>query len=61
MSAPRIEMNATLLPTGKILASGGSLNDEDLTTAALGADLYDPITNTFTSAGTEAFAGRIIR
>jgi Domain of unknown function (DUF1929)/Legume lectin domain/Glyoxal oxidase N-terminus/Chitobiase/beta-hexosaminidase C-terminal domain/PKD domain len=56
MSAPRIEMNATLLPTGKVLASGGSLNDEDLTTAALGADLYDPNTNMFTSAGTEAFA-----
>jgi hypothetical protein len=56
MSAPRIEMNATLLPTGKILASGGSLNDEDLTTAAMNVDLYDPNTNTFTSAGTQAFA-----
>src|SRR5271154_3076430 len=41
MSAPRIEMNATILPSGKILALGGSLNDEDETTAALAADLYD--------------------
>ena len=55
MSAPRIEMNATILPSGKILAVGGSLNDEDATTAALTADLYDPNADTFTSAGTEPF------
>jgi hypothetical protein len=55
MSAPRVEMNATILPSGKILALGGSLNDEDATTAALAADLYDPATNTFSNAGTEAF------
>jgi Domain of unknown function (DUF1929)/Legume lectin domain/Chitobiase/beta-hexosaminidase C-terminal domain/PKD domain len=56
MSAPRIEMNATILPSGKILALGGSLNDEDGTTAALNADLYDPVANTFSPAGTEAYA-----
>jgi hypothetical protein len=56
MSQPRIEMNATLLPNGKVLALGGSLNDEDTTTASLNADLYDPNANTFSSAGTEAFA-----
>jgi hypothetical protein len=56
MSAPRIEMNATLLPNGKVLTLGGSLNDEDLATAALNADIYDPATNTFSSGGTEAFA-----
>ncbi len=55
MSAPRVEMNATMLPSGKILALGGSLNDEDATTAALAADLYDPVSNTFAPAGTEAF------
>jgi hypothetical protein len=55
MSAQRIEMNATLLPNGKVLALGGSFNDEDATTAALNADLYDPNANTFSSAGTEAF------
>ena len=55
MSQPRIEMNATLLPNGKVLAMGGSLNDEDTTTASLNADLYDPATNTFSSAGANAY------
>ncbi|HKV64738.1 MAG TPA: galactose oxidase-like domain-containing protein [Candidatus Acidoferrum sp.] len=56
MSQPRIEMNATILPSGKIIALGGSLNDEDTGTASLNADLYDPATNTFSSAGKNAFA-----
>jgi len=56
MSQPRIEMNVTLLPNGKILATGGSLNDEDTATASLNADLYDPATNTFSSAGRNAYA-----
>src|SRR6185503_16030641 len=51
MSQPRIEMNATILPNGKVLAMGGSLNDEDAATASLNADLYDPATNTFSPAG----------
>jgi hypothetical protein len=55
MSQPRIEMNATILPNGKVLALGGSLNDEDAGTASLNADLYDPATNTFSSAGMNAF------
>jgi galactose oxidase-like protein/PKD domain-containing protein len=56
MSEPRIEMNATILPNGKIIALGGSLNDEDTGTASLNADLYDPATNTFSSAGMNVFA-----
>jgi Domain of unknown function (DUF1929)/PKD domain/Glyoxal oxidase N-terminus len=56
MSQPRIEMDATILPNGKVLASGGSLNDEDKNTASLNADIYDPNSNTFSSAGSEAFA-----
>jgi hypothetical protein len=56
MSQPRIEMNATILPNGKILALGGSLNDEDTGTASRNADLYDPATNAFSSAGSNAFA-----
>src|SRR5437660_525015 len=58
MSQPRIEMNATILPNGKMIALGGSLNDEDTTTASLNADLYDPATNTFNSpnsAGQNAY------
>ena len=56
MSQSRIEMNATILPNGKVIALGGSLNDEDTTTASLNADLYDPASNTFSSAGQNAFA-----
>ena len=56
MSQPRIEMNATILPNGKVLTLGGSLNDEDTATASLNADVYDPNANTFSAAGTEAFA-----
>ena len=56
MSQPRIEMNATILPNGRVLALGGSLNDEDTTTASLKADLYDPGTNTFSAAGAEVYA-----
>jgi len=55
MSQPRIEMNAVILPTGKVLAVGGSLNDEDTTTASLNADLYDPASNTFSSASANAY------
>ncbi len=56
MSQPRIEMNATILPNGKVLATGGSLNDEDTATASRNADLYDPVTNTFSSAGANVYA-----
>jgi Galactose oxidase-like, Early set domain/Concanavalin A-like lectin/glucanases superfamily/Bacterial Ig-like domain (group 2)/Glyoxal oxidase N-terminus/Abnormal spindle-like microcephaly-assoc'd, ASPM-SPD-2-Hydin/HYDIN/CFA65/VesB-like, Ig-like domain len=55
MSQARIEMNAVILPTGNILALGGSVNNEDASTASLNADLYNPTTNTFTSAGANAF------
>jgi hypothetical protein len=56
MGKPRIEMNATLLPTGKVLTVGGSLNDEDTGTASLAADLYDPSTNTMGTAGSNCCA-----
>jgi galactose oxidase-like protein/glyoxal oxidase-like protein/PKD domain-containing protein/Big-like domain-containing protein len=54
MSAPRIEMNAVLLPTGKVLALGGSARDNDATTASLNADLFDPATETWSPAGRAA-------
>jgi hypothetical protein len=56
MSQARIEMNAIILPTGTVLALGGSVNNEDATTASYNADLYNPATNTFSSAGANAFA-----
>jgi len=55
MSQARIEMNATILPNGKVIVLGGSVNDEDTTTASLNADLYDPVTNKFSSAGQNAY------
>jgi len=55
MSQARIEMNATILPNGKVLVMGGSVNDEDAATASLNADLFDPKTNTFSSAGANTY------
>jgi hypothetical protein len=55
MSLPRTRMNAVILPTGKILALGGSAVDEDGTTASLAADLFDPTTETWTSAGVAVY------
>ena len=55
MTQSRTEMDAVILPNGKVLAVNGSLNDEDATTASLNADLYDPATNTFSSAGANAY------
>jgi hypothetical protein len=55
MSQARVEMDAVLLPTGKILALAGSSTDEDASTASLNADLYDPDTNSFSSAGKNTY------
>ena len=55
MSQQRIELNAVILPTQKVLALGGSAKDEDGTTASLNADLYDPVSNSFSSAGANAY------
>jgi hypothetical protein len=54
MSQARIEMNAVILPNGKVLALGGSVNDEDTSSLSLNSDLYDPVANTFSSAGANA-------
>jgi hypothetical protein len=60
MSQPRIDMNATLLPNGKILVTAGSTLDEDAPSASLNADLYTPDPapgrGAFSSAGANAFA-----
>jgi galactose oxidase-like protein len=55
MSQPRIQMNAVILPNGKVLALGGSVYDEDAATASLKADLFDPDTGQFSSAGALAY------
>jgi hypothetical protein len=56
MSAPRIELNAVLLPSGRVLALGGSVQDNVASTASLGADLFDPETETWTPAGIARYA-----
>ena len=62
MSQRRVRNNAVLLPNGKVLAIGGSVIDVEagswnqaVATASLNADLYDPATNTFSSAGVNAY------
>jgi hypothetical protein len=55
MSQARIEMNATILPNGKVLATGGSAQDENASTASLKADLFDPLSNTFSPAGVNVY------
>jgi hypothetical protein len=56
MSTGRIQMNATILPNGKVLASGGSVTNEVPDTAGKNADLYDPVTDTFSAAGTASYS-----
>src|SRR5262249_25514000 len=51
MSQPRIEMNAVILPNGKVLALGGSTYDEDTGSLSLNADMLDPVAGTRSSAG----------
>jgi hypothetical protein len=48
-SGARVEGNSVLLPTGKVFVQGGSAINEDATTATLGADLFDPATNKWSS------------
>lgn len=55
MSQPRVEMNATILPNGKVLALGGSASDEDGSTASFNTDFYDPATNTFSTGAANQF------
>jgi hypothetical protein len=55
MAQKRVESEATILPNGKVLVDAGSAQDEDATTASLQAEIYDPATNSFSSAGSNAF------
>jgi hypothetical protein len=55
-SGARIQGNSVLLPNGKLLALGGSAIDKDVYSATLGADLFDPASGSWSSAGREAYA-----
>ncbi len=54
MAKARVQLNATLLPDGKVLVSGGSEKDETAATAVKQAELYDPVTNAIRPAATMA-------
>jgi hypothetical protein len=56
MSTGRIEMNAVILPNGKVLAEGGSVSNEVPDTPGKTADLYDPVSNSLSSGGTASFS-----
>jgi hypothetical protein len=45
MSTGRIQMNAVILPNGKVLAEGSSVNNESPDTPGKRADVYDPVAN----------------
>lgn len=55
MAKARIQLNATILPNGKVLVSGGSVTDEDNASAVKGAQLYDPVSNSFSPGSTMEF------
>jgi Domain of unknown function (DUF1929)/FG-GAP-like repeat len=50
LHAARMHLNLVTLPDRTVLASGGAAMPEDPTTAALGAELYDPRTQAWTAA-----------
>jgi hypothetical protein len=56
MSASRIQMNAVLLPTGEVLATGGSANDEGPDSPGKSADLFSPAGTTVRAAGVSSFS-----
>ncbi len=56
MSTGRIELNTVLLPDGRVLAAGGSLNNEEPDTAGRTADLYDSVSGGRGSGGTASYS-----
>mgnify|MGYP001795858582 CR=1 FL=1 len=55
MSVGRARMNAVILPTGKLLALGGSAIDEDPITASLAPALFDPTLATLSSSAISVY------
>src|SRR5260370_42177854 len=51
-----IEIVAIILPNCKVLAEGGSVNNESSDNPGKQADLYDPVTQTFSSGGTASYS-----
>lgn len=56
MDRPRVQLNGTILPNGKVLVSGGSTQSEVATaTDSLSTQIYDPDSNSFSPAGSLEF------
>lgn len=55
-SGGRLQMNSVLFPNGKVLALNGSVVNEKVSTATLGADMFDSTSNTWTAVAAEAYA-----
>jgi hypothetical protein len=55
MASARIEMNATLLPNGEVLVTGGSAQDNVPSTAARTAEAYNPATNSWRTLAAARF------
>ncbi|MEO5753245.1 MAG: galactose oxidase-like domain-containing protein [Chthoniobacterales bacterium] len=55
MAEGRIRLNAVLLPSGKVMALGGSTIDEDPNFASLKGEIFDPTTETWSLAGTSVY------
>jgi galactose oxidase-like protein len=56
MVQARVDMEATIMPNGKVLVDSGSSRDEDASTTSLKAQIYDPVANAFTEAAPNALA-----
>jgi Domain of unknown function (DUF1929) len=56
MSVARQQLNATLLPTGHVLISGGSPTNEVGSVEGRTTQLYDPVTNTFRAGAPMRFS-----
>src|SRR5262249_1398737 len=52
----RNQMNAVLLPSGRVIATGGSQSYEIPSPEGKRADLYDPLTDRFSSAGSATWS-----
>ena len=56
LSSGRVQLNTILLPDGKVLASGGSVNDEAADGPGKTANLYDSSTGAMSSGGTASYS-----
>jgi galactose oxidase-like protein len=56
MVTGRIEVGGVLLPNGNVLIHGGSVTNEAADGPGKKGELYDPATNSFSSAGTAAYS-----